>query len=75
MYRTRNPQYGLVAVYAEDGTLSEEVKEPDLMFGKTINAITKMIPGLAKKTFEAVAAALKEVVGEDATVKTAPAAI
>jgi hypothetical protein len=71
-YRSKDVQYGLVLIYAADGKVTVEVKEPKGFFGQVIKDVLDAVTGMVTKPVEAVADAAKKAAGDKATVKTEP---
>jgi hypothetical protein len=76
MYRSKDVDYGLVVIYAVDGKVEVQVKEPRGLFGQVIDALTSIIGKQMGSSAGDLAKAAGKAVGTDAdvTVKTAPAA-
>ncbi len=71
-YRTKEVEYGLVVIFATDGKVTVEVKEPRGLFGQVVDALKGILTDLGKSGVEAAAKAATELVGDAATVKVEP---
>lgn len=76
MYRSKDVDYGLVVIYAVDGKVDVQVKEPRGLFGQVIDALTSIISKKIGASAGDLAKAADKAVGSnaDVTVKTPPAA-
>jgi hypothetical protein len=73
--RDKSVVYGLIVIVAADGKVTVEVKEPKGFFGQVLKDVLDALQGIATKSIEAAAAAVKGAVGDHATVKTEPGAV
>lgn len=72
-YRTPDVVYGLVVVIGVDGTVKVEVHQPKDMFASVIEAVQKVIADIASPVAEALAEAVRNVVGDAAEVEVVAA--
>lgn len=75
IYRSRDLQFGLVAVLKTDGTVSVEVHEPKGMFGVVVEALAGQLAALATQDAPTAAATAARLVGAAGSVgvRSAPA--
>ena len=73
MYRSKDVDYGLVVIYAVDGKVDIQVKEPRGLFGQVIDALTTIIGKQIGAKASDVAKAATGAVGKDADVTVQPA--
>ena len=62
-YRSSDVVYGLVVIFASDGTVSVDVKQPNDMFIVVVEEIRKALAGVTKASAATVGAAVKAAVG------------
>ena len=70
VYRSKDVIYGLVVIYAKDGGVTVEVKEPAGMFGQVLESLTSLIGELAGAGATDIAAAVTAKVGDVAQITT-----
>ncbi|WP_153040144.1 hypothetical protein [Actinoplanes sp. TFC3] len=68
MYRSRDVVYGLVVIYAMDGKVTVQVREPEGMFGQVLESLTTLLGELAGANVSDVAAAVTDKLGDTAAV-------
>lgn len=69
-YRSRDVEYGLVQIIAQDGTVKVEVKEPRGMFGQVLDTLRLIIKDMVSPMAGSVESAAKDAVGDLAVVQT-----
>jgi hypothetical protein len=73
-YRTRDVMYGLVVIYAVDGTIDVQVKEVKGAFGQVVEAIQAVVTELGKASLAGAKDAVQRAVGDKGTVTATQAA-
>jgi hypothetical protein len=69
-YRSTAVRYGLVVIYAADGTVKVEVHEPKGFFGQVVDSVLEALKGIVTDSAKAIADAAKEAAGDKADVHT-----
>jgi hypothetical protein len=64
LYRTKDVVYGLIVIYAVDGQVSVEVKEPRGTFGEAVDVITKVLTGRGGAGAKDIAELVESTLGE-----------
>ncbi|MEV6632071.1 hypothetical protein AB0M54_15105 [Actinoplanes sp. NPDC051470] len=70
VYRSKDVIFGLVVIFARDGRVTVEVKEPAGMFGQVLEALTALLGELAGAGVADIAPAVTEKVGDAARIST-----
>lgn len=70
IYRSRDVVFGLVVIYAVDGRVTVDVKEPAGMFGQVLDSLTAILGDLVGAGVADVAATVTERISDAATVTT-----
>lgn len=73
LYRDEGLQYGLVVIYAADGKVTIEVKQPEQYFTSIVKLAVDALQGIAEKSLDTVKAAVEAATGDkgDVTVEAA----
>ena len=74
MYRSRDVQYGLVVIFAADGKVIVDVKEPKQMFGQVLSSLTSILGDMTHADAGNIATTAKHALGNAATVEVQPIA-
>jgi hypothetical protein len=69
-YRSKEVRYGLVVIYAADGTVKVEVHEPKGFFGQVVDSVLDALKGIVTDSANAIADAAQRAVGDKADVHT-----
>lgn len=68
IYRDRSVQYGLIVVFAQDGQIRIELKEPHGTLGVLLSGLTSVFEGLGSSTADEVASLAQQAIGDHGTV-------